>query len=203
MFAVTSFAKLLLRVSIRPAPLLLALGALLLAGSPAAQTLNKAFSPTTIADGGTTTLTFTVTSPAGAPAVANVGFVDTLPSGLRVASPSAVGGTCANAAAATTATAGTSTITTINLQVPAGASSCTVTVNVTNAPGQVNASCAGNPAAFTNDAANVVVTNVVNGITPSCISMPSAPGIPTLDQWALMLLATLIALAALRQLRPR
>jgi len=203
MFAVTNFATLPLKAFVRPAPLLLAVAALLLAGSPAAQTLNKAFSPTTIADGGTTTLTFTVTNPAGSPAVANVGFVDTLPSGLRVANPAAVGGTCANAAAATTATAGTSTITTTNLQVPAGPSSCTVTVNVTNAPGQVNPSCAGNPAAFTNDAANVVVTNVTNGVTPSCISMPVPSPIPMLDEWALTLLAMLIAFATLRQLRSR
>jgi len=183
--------------------LLLALAALLFAGSPAAQTLTKAFSPTTIPNGGTTTLTFTVTNPAGSPALANVGFVDTLPSGLRVANPAAIGGTCANAAAATTATPGTGTITTINLQVPAGPSVCTVTVNVTNAPGQVNASCAGNPPAFTNDAANVAVTNVANGVTPSCINMPSPPAIPMLDKWALALLAMLIAFATLRQLRSR
>ena len=193
--AVTNFAN-------RRLKFLLALAALLFAGSPAAQTLTKAFSPTTIANGGTTTLTFTVTNPAGSPALANVGFVDTLPSGLRVAA-GAVGGTCANAAAATTATAGTGTITTINLQVPAGPSVCTVTVNVTNAPGQVNASCAGNPAAFTNDAANVVVTNVANGVTPSCINMPSPVPIPMLDKWALTLLAMLIAFATLRHLRSR
>jgi uncharacterized repeat protein (TIGR01451 family) len=170
-------------------------------------TLGKSFSPTTIGDGGTTTLTFTVTNPAGAPAVSNVGFVDTLPSGLRVATPAAVGGTCANAAAATIANAGASTITTSNLQVPAGAASCTVTVNVTNASGQVNASCAGDPAAFTNSVENVGVTNVVNGVTPVCISMTSptatAVAIPTLGQWVLMLLAMLVAGVAARQRRWR
>src|SRR4029079_8482748 len=70
-------------------------------------------------------------------------------------------------AAATTATAGSGTITVANLQVPAGASSCTVTVNVTNAAGQSNPSC---PAAtFTNAAANVTVSNAINGVTSSCV----------------------------------
>ena len=168
-------------------------------------TLAKSFSPTIIADGGTTTLTFTVAAPAGAPAMSNVGFVDVLPSGLRVANPPDIGGTCANAAAATTATAGTGTITTAGLQVPAGASTCTVTVNVTNVAGQLNASCAGNPAAFTNSAGNITVSNVANGVAPTCISMalPVAPSVavPTLGQWALMMLAALLALAAARRRR--
>ena len=170
-------------------------------------TLAKSFNPTFIADGGTTTLTFTVTAPAGAPAVSNVGFVDTLPSGLRVANPANVGGTCANAAAATIATAGTGTITTTNLQVQAGASTCTVTVNVTNVLGQVNASCAGSPAAFTNSAGNVTVTNVTNAIASSCISMPVAVApsmpVPTLSEWALMMLAALLVVAAARLRRRR
>src|SRR5437868_11538108 len=94
-------------------------------------TLAKSFGPTTIAFGATTTLTFTVTNPAGNPALANVGFIDALPAGLTVANPPSIGGTCANAAAATSAAGGTITVT--NLQVPAGAALCTVTVAVTNA----------------------------------------------------------------------
>jgi uncharacterized repeat protein (TIGR01451 family) len=136
---------------------------------PLVPTLTKSFSPNVINYGGTTTLTFTVTNPAGNAALSNVGFVDTLPSGLVVANPAAVGGTCSNAAAATTATSGTGTISVSNLNVPAGASACTVTVNVTNAPGQVNPSCAQNPQAFTNTSANVAVTNVLDGVQPSCV----------------------------------
>ncbi len=183
--------------------------ALSFAVSAEAQTLNKAFSPTIVVDNGTTVLTFTVTAPAGAPAVSNVGFVDTLPSGLRVASPANVGGTCANAAAATTAVAGSGTITVTNLQVPAGASSCTVAINVTNASGQINASCGASPAAFTNTSANVTVTNVVNGVAPSCLTVNSTTpnttsvAIPTLNPWTIALLAMLIAIAAVGVLRNR
>ena len=132
-------------------------------------TLTKAFSPTAFNLGGTTTLTFTISNPAANPAQTNVGFVDNLPSGLQVANPAAVGGTCANAVAATTAAAGATTITVANLQVATGASSCTVTVSITNQPGQSNASCANTPAAFTNGPGNVTVTNVTNGVTNSCV----------------------------------
>ena len=142
----------------------------------AGQTLTKSFLPTTIDAGGTTILTFTVTNPAGSPAVSNVGFTDTLPSGLVVGNPSAVGGTCANAAAATTATSGTNTIAVSNLQVPAGASSCTMTVNVTNAVGQFNPECTGNPAAFTNTATNLsAVANVLNTVVSSCLVVAGQP----------------------------
>ncbi|MBK9339678.1 MAG: DUF11 domain-containing protein [Rhodoferax sp.] len=48
-------------------------------------TLTKAFSPTSISIGGTSTLTFTVSNPALNPAQ-TVSFTDTLPAGLRVAS---------------------------------------------------------------------------------------------------------------------
>src|SRR5258706_10925881 len=122
--------------------------------------LTKSFSPTTISPGGTTVLTFTVSNPSGNPALSNIGFTDTLPSGLVVAIPNK-GGTCANAAAATTANTGGNTITVTNLDVGAGPGLCTVTVDVTNATGQFNGSCGALPAAFTNASGNVAVSNVV------------------------------------------
>jgi len=141
-------------------------------------TLDKAFIPTTVSSGQAATLRFTVTNPAGAPVLVDVGFVDTLPSGLRIAAAPNVGGTCANAAAATTANAGTTTITVTNLQVGAGATSCTVTVDVSNATGQFNPSCAGNPAAFTNDGGSVTVSNVAKGALTSCLVVTP----PTVDK---------------------
>ena len=140
--------------------------------------LSKAFSPAVIAAGGETVLTFTLTSGAGVPAVSNVGFVDTLPSSLVVANPPAVGGTCANAAAATTATAGGSTVTVANLQVSAGPTSCTVTVNVTNLEGGLNADCGSNPTGFTNTSANVSVRGAANNIQASCLGIVA----PTLSK---------------------
>ncbi len=173
---------------------------------PAPPTLTKAFSPASINDGGSTVLTFFVENPTGAPPLTNVGFVDTLPSGLVVASPASVGGTCVNAAAATTATPGGGTITVTGLDVPAGSSTCTVTVDVTNASGQTNESCGSNPAAFTNDSGNVAVTNVVNGVQAGCIlvhgSAPPPPEIvPALSPGSAVLLAATLAAAGLLVLR--
>jgi uncharacterized repeat protein (TIGR01451 family) len=133
--------------------------------------LSKAFSPSIIGAAGTTTLTFTLTNPSGAPLDNSVSFSDTLPSGLIVGTPATVGGTCVNAAAATSASAGGGTITVTNLIVPAGAASCTVTVPVTNAEGQFNASCVSSPIAFTNDASNVSSSSVLKNITASCVTV--------------------------------
>lgn len=189
------------------AAILLAGSAAVFAGAPPAPpVLTKAFSPASINEGGTTVLTFTIANPAGAPPLTNVGFVDTLPSGLAVANGT-VGGTCVNAAAATTVTAGGSTITVTGLQVPAGESTCTVTVEVTNAAGQTSESCAAVPAAFTNDSGNVAVTNAVNGVQATCLVVhstappPPAPVVPTLSRAMAGLLATTVAAAGLLVLR--
>lgn len=174
---------------------------------PAPPTLTKAFSPVSINEGGSTVLTFAVANPTGAPSLSNVGFVDTLPSGLVVANPPAVGGTCVNAAAATLVTPGGSTITVSNLQVPPGDATCTVTVNVTNLQGQTNGSCGANPAAFTNDSGNVAVTNVVNAVMPACLVVhsntppPPAAVVPALSPAMLGFLAATLAAAGWLVLR--
>jgi len=144
----------------------------ILCGMPApamGATLQKAFVPAIIGPGGATELRFTVTNPAGAMARSDLGLTDTLPSSLRIAPAPSVGGTCVNAAAATFASGGGTTISIFNLQVSAGESSCTVTVNITNVPGQYNADCSQQPVAFTNSASNVSVTNLTNGVSPSCL----------------------------------
>jgi len=173
-----------------------------------APTFAKAFSTASIADGGTATLTFTLSNPAGNGALSNVGFVDALPGGLRIAAVPNVGGTCSNAAAATTASAGGTTITTTALNVPAGASSCTVTVDVTNVPGQINNDCSGSPANFTNASGNVTLTNVVDAIVPAClvvagVVVAAAAGVPvpTLSDIVLLLLGLLVLALGLRAAR--
>jgi uncharacterized repeat protein (TIGR01451 family) len=168
-------------------------------------TLTKSFSPSTISPGESTLLTFSVANPAGSPALANVGFVDALPSGLAVAD-SAVGGTCANAASATTLTPGGSQISVAGLQVPAGDATCTVTVHVTNVEGQTNGSCSAVPSAFTNGSANLTVSNVANGVQATCLVVqssapPPSPGVPALSMPVLALLAIGTGAAGLHFLR--
>ena len=67
-----------------------------------APSISKAFSPTTIAGGGTSTLTFQITNPSGNEVpLTGVGFSDTFPSGVVVAAapdPSQCGGTVSSGA---------------------------------------------------------------------------------------------------------
>ena len=151
------------------APSCLVIDRLFVSGFDPLRTLQKAFNPATIVAGASTELKFTVTVPAGFPSRSDIGFIDNLPSGLRVASFAGLGGTCANAVSATTATSGSTSITVANLEVPAGPSSCTVTVQVTNAVGQTNATCNAQPAGFTNRRANVDTVNIFNAVLPSCL----------------------------------
>lgn len=91
--------------------------------------LDKSFSPAQVLVDGTSTLTFTVTNTAELAAKSGWGFTDELPSGLTVASPATVGGTCV---ADVTATAGSDSITVANGALAAGSASCTITVPVTS-----------------------------------------------------------------------
>ncbi len=117
--------------------------------------LTKSVSPSVISEGGTATYTFTIDNNFGtSTAQTGLGFTDTLPSGLRVApnpniqvSPTLTGGT-------TTATPGGNSIAVAGYSIAAN-STGTITVNITNAPGQVNNSCGANPAAFTNRNSNI------------------------------------------------
>jgi hypothetical protein len=138
------------------------------AGGVLPPSLTKSFSPTTISSGSVAVLTFTVLSSASNPPVSDVGFVDNLPAKLQVANPAGVGGTCSNASSATNAVAGGTSITVSNLNVPAGPAACTVIVNITNKPGN-SGTCP--DVQLTNSSSNVTVSNVANGIQPSCLEV--------------------------------
>ena len=56
-----------------------------------------------------------------------------------------------------------------------GTASCTVTVaGLTNAATQTNASCVGNPAAFTNLAANVTTAGATNASIDQCLAVTTS-----------------------------
>src|SRR5439155_1431161 len=68
--------------------------------------LDKAFAPTTISQGATSTLTFTITNGAGNPAQSGINFTDTLPTAITVAATPNVTTTCPSGTGVVTAVAG-------------------------------------------------------------------------------------------------
>ena len=103
---------------------------------PLPPTLAEAFSPTSVPLGGNSTLTFTVTNPNAGSGLTGIGFTDTLPAGLVVATPNGLTNTAGGTA---TATAGSNSISLSGGTLAASASG-TITVNVTptSAGSQVN-----------------------------------------------------------------
>jgi hypothetical protein len=119
----------------------------------ATPSLDITFGDATVPAGTASTLTFTVTNTSDLAAKADWTFADALPAGLVVAPTPAVGGTCVNAtgtAFTVQATAGASSISATGGDLAAGATSCTVTVDVV-------AATAGT---YTNTPANI--TTVLN-----------------------------------------
>jgi uncharacterized repeat protein (TIGR01451 family) len=99
-------------------------------------TVAKAFADAGIPLNGTTSLTFSIANPNQTTELVNIGLIDLLPSGLVVASPNGLGGSCViTDGAAVVADPGTSTITMTTLSLPgvsSGVNSCSLTVNVTS-----------------------------------------------------------------------
>ncbi|HPJ67815.1 MAG TPA: InlB B-repeat-containing protein [Desulfobacteraceae bacterium] len=89
----------------------------------------KVFAPNIIANGGTSTLTFTIDNTASSLAATALAFTDTLPAGVVVADPPNASTICTGGSL--TATAGSSIITYSGGSVAAGAS-CTIQVDVTS-----------------------------------------------------------------------
>jgi uncharacterized repeat protein (TIGR01451 family) len=87
----------------------------------------KGFAPSTIAAGGTSTLTITLNN-ANPSAINGAAFTDNLPGGMLVASPANASTTCVGGSV--TAAAGGTTIALAGGQIPASGA-CTVTANVT------------------------------------------------------------------------
>lgn len=145
--------------------------------------LTKSVAPTTITEGGTATYTFTLNNTAtGSVAQGNLSFTDALPSGLQIAAVPNVVVTGLTGGVVTASPGGTAVG--VSGYSIAANTTATITVRVTNVPGQTNTSCGSNPSAFTNSSANIfgVANNIDNQIgnvclvvTPSCAAGTTAP----------------------------
>ena len=139
-----------------------------------AAAVTKAFAPATIAPNGTTTLTFTLTNPAGALAVTGLGFTDTLPAGVTVAATPSASNTCG---ATFAPGAGASVLTLSGASLGAGVVTCTAQVNVTasvlgtytNNSSNVGALAGGLTAATANASFSVVGTTLTKAFSPVAV----------------------------------
>ncbi|WP_405751425.1 chaplin [Streptomyces sp. NBC_00012] len=93
--------------------------------------LDKAFSPATIEQRGTSTVAMTVTNTSELAAKDDFSFAESLPTGVKVASRANASTTCGNGTVS--ATAGGTSVTLNGGDLAAGEKSCTVTVDVTAA----------------------------------------------------------------------
>jgi uncharacterized repeat protein (TIGR01451 family) len=94
----------------------------------------KAFGAASINLNGTTTLSFTITNPNATVALTGVGFGDTLPAGLTVATPNGLTGSCGAGTITTGTVSGFSVVNLSGGTIAAGGS-CTFSVNVVGTSG--------------------------------------------------------------------
>jgi uncharacterized repeat protein (TIGR01451 family) len=142
-----------------------------------APTLSKAFGSGQVALGQGTTLTFNAANPNTSTALSNLAFSDTLPSGLVVASPSGLTGTCVSDGASISAKPGGSTISMTNLSLSASGS-CSFAVNVTSSSAGVrNNVTSAVTGTFADDDGDTIL---ITGGTASASLMVVAP--PTLSK---------------------
>jgi|GEM_PF-2292884 len=120
----------------------------------APQTISEKFTPASIGAGGISQVSFTLSNPNAGTALTGVGFTDTLPANLKVASPNGAATTCSGGVLTAVAGGSSISLTSASLAV---SSSCTVTVNVTSA----------SAGSYTNTTGAVTSTNGGTGSTAS------------------------------------
>ena len=147
---------------------------------PNPPTIGKSFGAASIAVGATTSLNFTIANPNAGASLSGVGFTDTLPAGLVVATPNGLAGSCGGGAIAATAASGSVSLTGATL---AASASCTFSVNVT-----------GSTVGTKNNTTGAVASNEAGaGGTASASLAVQGPTVPVLSPLALAALTLLLA----------
>jgi hypothetical protein len=163
----------------------------LAAATAAPPTVAMAFGAASIPVGGTTSLTYTITNPNTAPTLdvrpagfftgtlTNIGFTETLPAGLLIATPNNIGGSCGGGGVIT-ATAGTNLVSMAGLTLAAGVT-CGFGINVVGvAPGvQANTTSAITSTESDPGLAATASITVTALSTPAPIPTPTPAPTPT------------------------
>ncbi|CAN5313647.1 hypothetical protein BH11PSE11_BH11PSE11_34600 [soil metagenome] len=166
------------------------------AGSPSVFTFTKAFGAPNVALNGSTSLTFvmSLSNSGNGGGTGAIGFTDTLPAGLVVATPSALSAvTCPVGGGVITAVPGSGSVSLAGANIPM-LGSCTFSVNVT-----------GTTAGLKNNSVTTTPAYIVGGTATANASLTvgSPSGIPSLSEWAMILLAGLLGVSAMTTLRRR
>jgi hypothetical protein len=157
--------------------------------------VTKTFTPAANGPGGVSTLTMTLTNANASAATLTASLLDTLPPGVVVAANPSASTTCGGGVV--TATAGGNSIRlSTGSTIPGGApGSCTVLVNVTSATAGTYTNVIG---------ANYLWTTNGNNVAPAYATLvitPVVPPVPTLSEWAMIMLAVLLSLAGFAAIR--
>jgi hypothetical protein len=159
-------------------------------------TITKAFSPSSNGAGGISTLTITLNNLNATAATLTAALVDTLPAGVVIAASPNASTTCGGLV---TAPAGGGSVTlSAGSAIPGGAPGrCTVIANVTSAT----------PATYTNTiVANALQTSKGSNAvaaTATLIISAAIPPVPTLPEWAMIMLVALLCLSGFLALGQR
>ncbi|MDZ7583771.1 MAG: IPTL-CTERM sorting domain-containing protein [Thiobacillus sp.] len=166
---------------------------------PVAPTVSKSFSPASISAGGVSTLTITLSNSSVDTADTITSLTDNLPGGMVIAATPNASTTCGSTVTApaggstVTLTGGTIPVASLN---PASTGTCAVSVNVT----------AASAGSLTNTvAAGGLVTNNGNNAAPASavltVTSLVATSIPTLSEWAMIMLVALLAMTGFVAMR--
>ena len=122
--------------------------------------ISKAFGSSPIQVGGSTSLSFTINNPNTGTPLSGVAFSDTLPSGLIVATPNGLTGSCGGGTI--TAPAGSGAVSLVGGDLPASGS-CTFAVNVTGTTPGIKANTSGTVTSAEGGMGNAASANLTVG----------------------------------------
>jgi hypothetical protein len=142
-------------------------------------TVAKAFGDVAISLNGTTSLTFTITNPNVTASLVNIGVTDLLPSGLVVANPNGLAGSCILSEGTVIANPGTGSISLAAVSLPgssSGANACSFTVNVTGVTSGVKNNVTGNISGSFDDGSDTFV-GITGGTASATLVVALPPSI--------------------------